>query len=109
MSRKKFRLSSLELQKQLLVAESQLNRAKLLEEWQTMTHGAVNLAHRAKTIATWTSSSALLLAGVSALRRRPPASGIAKSSWFQKILNAARMASTIWCAFGARAEKEKHK
>jgi len=97
------------LRKQLLIAESELNRAQLCEEWQTMRHGARDLARRAKTIAAWASSAALLAAGVTALRRAPPGSGAAKSSWFQKILSAARLASTIWLAFRPRGGKEEHK
>jgi len=43
------------------------------------------------------------------LRRVPPTPAAAKSSWFQKILNGARLASTIWLAFRARDPKEEHK
>ena len=101
-------LSPLESRKQLLIAESELNRAQLSEEWQTITHGVRDVAHRAKTIAAWASSAALLVAGVTALRRHRPAPGTAKSSWFQKILNGARLASTIWFAFRAHRHKEEH-
>jgi hypothetical protein len=102
-------LSPLASRKQLLIAESELNRAQLTGEWQTMAHGVRNVAHRAKTIAGWTSSAVMLVAGVAALRRGRPAPDGAKSSWFQKILNGARVASTIWFAFRAGAEKEDHK
>ena len=98
-------LSPLESRKQLLLAASELNRAQLSQEWQTMTHGVRDLARRAKTIAAWVSSAALLVAGLTALRRGPPAFGTPKSSWFQKLLNGARMASTIWFAFAARGAK----
>jgi hypothetical protein len=109
MSRKKSLLSPLASRKQLLIAESELSRVQLSEEWQTITHGVVDLAHRAKTIVAWASSAALLVAGVKALRRGPPAPGGAKSSWFQSILHGARLGSTIWSAFRARGEKKEHK
>jgi hypothetical protein len=102
-------LSQLESRKRLLLAESELNRAQLCEEWQTMAHGVRDLARQAKTIAVWTSSAALLVAGVTALRRHRPAPGTAKSSWFQKILNGARLASTIWFAFRAHRHQEEHR
>jgi hypothetical protein len=103
-------LSPLESRKQLLLAESELNRAQLSDEWQTITHGVRDLARRAKAIAAWASSAALLAAGVAALRRRPPAPpGAAKASdWLQRILNGARLASTIWFAFRAHRHKEEH-
>ena len=101
-------LSPLESRKHLLIAESELNRAYLSEDWQTMTHGAGDLAHRAKAIAAWASSTVLLVAGVAALRRAPPTSGAAKSSWFQKLINGVRLASMIWFALRARGEREEH-
>jgi hypothetical protein len=87
-----------------LLAESELNRAQLSQEWQTMTRGVRDLACRAKTIAAWASSAALLMAGVAALRRGPPAPAAAKSSWFRKILSGARLAWAIWLAFRPRRE-----
>ena len=102
-------VSPLQWRKQLLVAESELNRAQLLEEWQTMALGVRDLAHRVKALGAWVSSAALLVAGVTAWRRGPPAPATAKSSWFQKILKGVRLASTIWFAFHAHREKEDHK
>jgi hypothetical protein len=98
-------VSPLESRKQMLIAESELNRAQLAEDWQTMTHGFRDLAHRAKSIGAWASSSALLVAGIAALRRGPAAPAAVKLSWFQKILHGARVASTIWLAFRARNQK----
>lgn len=106
---KKSCLSSLEARKQLLIAESELNRAELSREWQSMAHGVRDLTHRVKTVGAWASSAALLVASVAALRRVAPAPGAAKSSWFRKALNGARMASTIWFAFRARGAREEHR
>jgi hypothetical protein len=109
MTPKNSRVNPLESRKQLLIAESELNRIQLSQEWQTMTREVVDLAQRAKTIATWTSSTALLFAGVRALRRGPVSPGGAKSSWGQRILRGVRVASTMWSAFRARGEKTEHK
>jgi hypothetical protein len=100
-------LTPLESRKQLLIAESELNRDQLSEEWRTMSLGVGDLAHRAKTMAGWASAAALLVAGVRAWRRGTPAPGTAKSSWFQKILNGGRAASTVWSAFRFRREQAK--
>ena len=100
-------LSPLESRKQLLIAESELSRAQLSEEWQTITIGVRDLAHRAKIMAAWASSAALLVAGITAWRRGPPAPGTAKSSWLQKMMHVGRVASTIWLAFHARGQKEE--
>ena len=106
---KESHVSPLEVRKQLLIAESELNRAQLSEELHTMTHEVRYLAHRAKTIAACASSAALLAAGIAALRRGPPAPGNTKSSWFQTILKGARVASTIWLVVSATGEKEAQK
>ncbi len=107
MFRKKSYLSPLESRKQLLIAESELNRAHLSEEWETITHGVARLAHRAKTIAAWASSAGLLAAGVSAWRRGPSTPGTPARSWVQKMLNGARLASTVWVAFRSHGEKKQ--
>lgn len=100
-------VSPLEVRKQLLIAESELNRAQLSQEWQTMAYGARGLAHRAKAIATWASSAALLVAGVAAFQRSKPVPAAKKSFWFQRFLNSARLASTIWFAFRGRGHQEE--
>jgi hypothetical protein len=96
------------LRKQLLIADSELNRAQLSEEWQKMAHGVGYLAHQAKTITAWASAAALLVAGITAWRHGPSAPPTAKTSWFQRILIGARLASTTWFAFRARGEKRQH-
>jgi len=98
-------LSPLESRKQLLIAESELNRARLAEEWQTLTRVVGVIAHRAKVATAWASASALLAGGVSAWRRGSSAPATAKPPWFPKILSGARMASSLWFAFRARGEK----
>ena len=97
-------LTPLESRKRLLIAESELNRAELSEEWQTMTHGAGSLARRAKTVGGWTSAAALLVVGVAGLRRGPRVAGV-KSGRFAGILKGVRLASAIWLAFRARDER----
>jgi len=100
-------MNPLESRKQLLLAESELNRAQLSQEWQTVAHEMRNLAHRVKTIGAWASSAALLVAGIKAWRGGSPASAPTKSSWLQKILSGARVAWATWSAFRAHSQKEE--
>ena len=99
-------LSPLETRKRLLIAESELNRARLSGEWQTMADGVGDLALWAKTIGAWASAAALLGAGLLAGRSVRPAPRVARRSWFQKILTGARLASTIWFAVRAVGQKK---
>jgi hypothetical protein len=86
MSGKEPRVSPLQWRRQLLIAESELNRAQLSEEWQTMTHALGDLAHRAKTIAAWAAAGALLANALAALRRRKLLPAQEKRSWFGTAL-----------------------
>ena len=104
---KRARMNPLELRKQLLIAESELHRAQLSHEWRAMAHRVRELLYRAKAIAAWAPSVALLMAGLAAFRRRKPAPAATQSSWFQRILDGARLASTIWFAFRARGHQEE--
>ncbi|MGO8677765.1 MAG: hypothetical protein ACLQVX_18065 [Limisphaerales bacterium] len=97
-------MSALEMRRQLLIAESELNRAQLVEEWRTMTRGVGELAHRAKIIAAWGSSAALLGAGLGAFGRRKSAAAGGRHSWFQMIIRGFRLARSIWMAYHGRSE-----
>jgi hypothetical protein len=103
------RVSPLQLRKQVLIAESELNRAQIFEEWRTLAQGGRDLARQATTVAAWASAAALLVAGVAALRCGPRAPVATKSSWVQPILKGARLAWTIWSALSVRGEREEHK
>ena len=107
MSEKRTRLGPLQSRKQLLVAESELNRAQLSEEWHATAHGIRGLTHQAKTIAAWAPAVALAVGAVAAWRRRRATGITSKTPWFTRIVDGACMASTMWRAFCARGNKEK--
>jgi hypothetical protein len=92
-------LSSLESRKQLLVAESELNRAQVIADWQTMTDGVRTLGSRMKSVTSLASAAALFVSGVSAFRRSEEASNGKKPSWLQTAFKGAQVASSIWLAF----------
>ena len=102
------RVNPLELRKRLLVAASELNRAQLIGDWQAMAEGVRGLADRAMSLRTLVSSTISLLTGLVGCVSGKSAPAAAKSSWFQKLISGARLASTIWLAFrprGSNAEK----
>ena len=100
-------LGPLESRKRLLIAESELNRAQMAEEWRTMTAGAAELGQRARTLAAWVSTAALLVAGVMAARRGPASAPGAKSAWLDRILQWARVISTLWPTGRAQGAPEE--
>jgi hypothetical protein len=96
-------LSALEVRKRLLIAESELNRAQLAEDWQTMSLRVCGLARRARTLGGWASAAAALLAAWNGNRTDEPAPGPARPSWFGRVLAAARLALRIWAVFRGRS------
>ena len=100
-------VSPLESRKKLLVAESELNRAQLIEEWQAMTDGLRTVTARVKSVGSIASAAALFISGVSAFRRSRAASHGGKPSWLQTALQGTKVASSIWLAFRSRDRNQK--
>ena len=97
------RINPLELRKELLIAESDLNRVRILGEAQQMANGLRGLAGRLKTVGAIASGAAVLAAGVAAFRGSKEAPTAAKPSWFQNILKGAQLASSFWFTFRGRS------
>ena len=101
MSRHENSVTPLQLRKRLLITESEINRARLLEEWQTLTDGVSNFADEVISVRTMASSIVPLVAGLAAFTGGKVAAA-SKSSWVQKIVSGARLASTLWLVFRSR-------
>jgi hypothetical protein len=102
-------MNPLESRKRLLIAESEINRVQLMEEWQAMIEGVRTFGARVKSVSSLASAAALLVAGVSAFRRGKSGSGDAKPSRLQTILKGAGLISTLWLAFRSRGRHQKDK
>jgi hypothetical protein len=96
---KKPRLNPLESRKQLLIAESELNRAQMAGDMAALTAGVRALTDRAKSFGSIASSAAVLVAGLAAFRCGKPAGADAKPSWLRTLLKGAGLISTFWLAF----------
>ena len=92
-------MNPLESRKQLLIAESELNRAQLVQDWQAMSHDVHALARRARIIGSWASIAASLVAGLAFFQRKKSMPAAEKPSWLQTILKGAGLVSTIWSKF----------
>ena len=97
-------MKPLESRKQLLIAESELNRAQLVQEWRTMSDEARSLVHQARTISSFASAVATLVAGLASCRRKDPTPAAAKPSWGETVVKVAGLFSTFWTEFRARRE-----
>jgi hypothetical protein len=92
-------MNPLESRKQLLIAESELNRAQLVQEWQAMADGVRSVADQARTISSVASAAASLVASLASFRRKKSAPAAEKPSWLQTILKGTGLISTVWQAF----------
>jgi hypothetical protein len=95
-------LNPLESRKQLLIAESELNRNQMVGDMAALTSGVRTLTDRAKSIGLFASAGALLVATVAAFQCGKPVNADTKPSWLQTVLKGAKLASSIWLAFRAR-------
>ena len=103
------RISPLESRKLLLIAESELNRAQLVQECMALTAGVRTLAGRARFFGSIASSAAVLVAGLAAFRRGKPVDAEVKASRWQTILKRAGMVSTLWLAIRSQGRHQKDK
>ena len=89
-------VSPLQARKQLLIAESELNRSDLSQEWLALRQGGHELARRAKTIGAWAALGSSLLTGWGAYRQGQGLRPRPKRSWLDTALQTAKITHEIW-------------
>ena len=109
MSRKLPHLSPLKMRKDLLIAESELNRAQLIEQWDAATEWHRRLSMGARTVGSMASAAALLVSGVRAFRRKRDAQNGTESSWSQPIIKGVGLISSLWEALRSRGCDQQKK
>jgi len=93
-------MTPLESRKQLLVAESELNRAQLGLDWSIITTEARTFTNRAKSFGKIASSAASLVAGLAAFRRDKRTQAT-KPFGLRAMLKGADLILTLWRALRA--------
>lgn len=93
----------------MLLAESELNRAHLVQDWQLLTSEVQALAAEASLLRSLASAGATLVAGFVAFRRKKAVAGAEKPSWLQAVLNGAREVSNLWAMFCSPPRATKNK
>ena len=102
-------LSPLESRKRMLIAESELNRAQSLQDWESMTAGVRGLAEKARTLSSMASSAASLVTGLWTCRNGPSKTAAEKPSWIDTVLKGVRLAASVGLAFRAPVDKEERR
>ena len=93
------RLNPLETRKQLLIAASELHRARLAGEIEAFTTGVRRLLDCAGSFGSMASLAVTLCAGLAALKRSKPVTEETKPSWMQTVLQSAGWFSSLWRKF----------
>ena len=101
MSGKNSRMNPLESRKQLLLAESDLNRVGMVGDITSLAWEVHSLANQARTIASIMSAATSLVVGLSTCWRKKSPPLEAKPSWWQTISKGAGLVSSVWSAFRA--------
>ena len=100
------RLNPLASRKQLLLAESELNRALLAGNLTALTADVRALGARAKSLGSITSTAAMLVAVLAAFRKARSAGPAAKTSRWQAVIKGAGLVSTLWLALRRRGDDQ---
>jgi len=99
-------MTALALRKKILLAESELNRAELVEELNTISMVLHGVADRAKKYSSVALSASLLMAGLTYFWRIKSAPANKKPSWWQLLLKGAKLGATLWSEFRPRPKME---
>ena len=102
-------MNPLASRKKLLIAESELNRAQLIQDWQAITDDVHALTKRARTLGSLASGAAVLVAGLISFRRKKPMVAAEKPSWLQTMIKGAGLVSTLWQTFRSPVHEQKDK
>jgi hypothetical protein len=90
-------MNPLESRKQLLIAESELNRSQLVVNLVALGTNVRTLADRAKSFGAIASSVITLVTVVTAFRPGDKAGKVGtKPGWLSTILKGASLISTLW-------------
>lgn len=99
-------MNPLELRKQILIAESELNRAQLIQEWRTMAGEVHALAAEARTIRSFASATTTLVAGVASFWHKKSSPADEKPSLLKTMLKGVAQINTLWAAFRTPSQKQ---
>ena len=109
MSRKLPRVSPLILRKDLLIAESELNRAQFMEKWEAATEWRHALNDGARTFGSLASTAVLVMSGIQAFRRKLKPQDSEKRSWLQPVIKGVGLIASLCEAFRSRGAEPQGK
>ena len=92
-------MKDLSSRKQYLIAENELSRAQLIEDFDSVRSAVHAVTQRADSYRAAASSAALMVTGLTAFQKGRQKESKTKSSWLKTLLKGAGIASTVWLAY----------
>ena len=83
-------MKPLQMRKRLLIAESELNRVMLAQEYRALSHDIGQLTRQARKLSGIAAVIAALAGGFVAFRRRSQAPAASRSSWWPMLFKGLR-------------------
>ncbi len=106
MAGKKPRLTPLAARKQLLIAESELNRTILAGDCEKLVAGVRIYVSHARSLGSIFNVAKFLSGAFLTFQASRPAPQRKKQSWLSTIINGAARATNLWNSFRSRNEKQ---
>jgi hypothetical protein len=101
---KDHRLTPLEARKQLLLVESEVNRAQLLNDCTALRTHLDGLSSQARSVSdSLQASMALVHDGINRMRETVAGFGEKKSSLLSGLINGIKIATALWKTFRPRS------
>jgi len=97
------------MRKDLLIAESELNRVQLMDEWEAAKEWHHTLSAGARVAGSVASAVALVASGVRAFRSKRGSPNGAEGSWLQPLIKGAGVIATLCGGFRLRSGDQKKK
>lgn len=91
-------MNPLDSRKRLLIAESELNRAKALSDLAAVSSEVCLLCEQARTLGKIASSAAVVMAVLEVFRSGKSVTGAQKPSWLRTLRRSVGLVSTLWLA-----------
>ena len=89
-------MKALESRRQLLIAESDLNRAQLMNEMLMMESEFQAFSEQAGKAGSIASAVTSLVAGIASFRQKKRESAAGKPAWWQTIVKGAGLVHSMW-------------
>ena len=87
------------LLKQLLIAESEINRVQLTQQWRRVVDETRCLAHQAWKVATLGQAAASLISVLDTFRNKKDTPDTTQFPWWNTFLKGIGWVSTFWSEF----------